>query len=539
MEGIAIEAPSASSEPAKCDSPSLITRLPPEILGHLLAFTVPPLPTFILRYQPAPIRRLLNLNHQRQTGERFIPLLLICKQWTEIIAPLVWNTRTVLAPPESHQLLATLESQSRSYDYGSFIGKLSLKIQSANADILESLLSHCPNLISLELSASVPVHPIPTSFQFPIISRRCPRLRSLSLEHYMLSVVPASKNDVSSAALLQDGELIDPFDPHNLERFLNTASALRDFSLLNCDIPFPRLASACGAHVTRLKGTTVGSSPNTNFHRLLAHCPHARIINLTAADLPRLDLIPGRDSLEILTLLVPKLTPADLSPLVLLSNLNALSIFTYNLAGHDLAFLSHPALSSLSSLEIRAQGNAGVTGDAGFRHISHLTKLRRLRLSDLQHVTDVGFALIEALVELETLEIGSLPLVSAQGLRAMGRLSKLSNIKIFGADVLDDTVLAGLDGEKLECLQLSYPRVSAEAWEAFAKRCVNIRSLVFGTGDGLGEGFFRTLNRTAFRLEELSVGDVDQEVMDACRDLKFFRENVAMVDEGVYWKKVE
>ncbi|RUS19228.1 hypothetical protein BC937DRAFT_87796 [Endogone sp. FLAS-F59071] len=348
----------------------------------------------------------------------------------------------------------------------------------------------------------------------------------------MLSVLPTSNNDVASAAPSQDGEPIDPFDPHNLERFLNTAPDLREFSLLNCDIPFPRLATACGAHVTRLEGTTVGFSPNTNFYRLLAHCPHARIISL-AAKLPRLDLIPGRDSLEVLTVIVSQFTPADFTPLVLFSNLNTLSISTYD---HDFAFLSHPALSSLCSLDIQAQGNSGVT-DVGFRHICHLTRLRRLRLYNLQHVTDEGFALIEALVELEALEIGSLSLVSAQGLRVMVRLSKLSNIKIFGADVLDDAVLAGLDGERLECLQLGYPRVSAEAWEAFAKRCVRIKSLLFLTGEGLGERFFRTLNRTAFRLEEPSVGGLNEGVMEACRDLKFFRENMAIVEKRVHWKK--
>ncbi|RUS30774.1 hypothetical protein BC938DRAFT_478977 [Jimgerdemannia flammicorona] len=522
-----------STTPTTDPHHSPITRLPPEILTHLLAFTLPPNPTLILRDQPLPLRRLLG--RLRKPGERIIPLLLVSKQWTDIIAPLVWRTRTVLGTSESNQFLSTLASPQPAYNYSHFIVELTLKIELANIETLDDLLFHCPDLTSLDLKFAV--YPIPLSFRFQILSHRCPRLQTLSLEDYMLGRKPFS--DYSGGNDDDNQYPADFIDPHGLVPFLtSSARILTSLSLINCGIHDPRLASVCGARVTRLKGTTIGVAPNTDFHRLLLHCPNARTINLSGAEGPRLDLIPGHEMLQNLSILVPRLAPTDMTALALFPNLQTLSLATHDLLDRDLHVFAQQTLRNLRYLTIRAQSEARIA-DTGFRHICSLTSLYHLAISDLSRVTDAGFRHIAALNILEELEIGSLPRVSEAGLGVMARLPRLREVKLYGADELGDGVMAAFDVARLECLHLSYPRISAAAWQAFAGACVRLRKLGFGTGGLLNEGFFRTLERTALGLEELLIDNLEDGVVEACGDLRFFKENMALGEESIYWKRAE
>ncbi|RUS29344.1 hypothetical protein BC938DRAFT_480774 [Jimgerdemannia flammicorona] len=507
---------------------SPITRLPSEILTHILAFTLPP------NQPPIPYDYVFPLCHLlirlRKPGERIIPLLLVSKQWSDTIVPLIWRTRTVLKTSESNQFLSTLTSHQPAYNYGHFIVELTLKIEFTNIETLDDLLSHCPDLTTLNLEFVV--YPIPLSFCFQILSHCCPRLQTLSLEDYILRQKPSS--DYSD-----DNQYpVDFIDPHGLVPFLTTSTqTLTSLCFSNCSIYDPRLASICGARVTHLKDTNISIALDTRFHRFVLHCPNARTIDLRGAGF-RLDLIPGREILQTLSILVSHITLMDMTALAMFPNLQSLSLTARDLLDHDLHVFAQQNLRNLRYLSIRVLDEIRIS-DTGFRHICFLTSLYHLTISDLSCVSDAVFRHITALNILKELEIGALMCISEAGLGVVTRLPRLREVKLYGAVELGDNVMVAFDIARLECLHLSYSRVSAAAWQAFAGACVRLRKLEFETGGLLNEEFFRTLEKTALGLEELLIDNLENGVIEACGDLRYFKENVALRRGDIYWTRTQ
>ncbi|RUO95406.1 hypothetical protein BC936DRAFT_144133 [Jimgerdemannia flammicorona] len=225
----------------------------------------------------------------------------------------------------------------------------------------------------------------------------------------------------------------------------------------------------------------------------------------------------------------------DLVALAMFPNLQSLSLSTRDLLDHDLHVFAQQNLRNLRYLTISVNDEIRIA-DTGFRHICFLTSLYHLTISDLSCISDAVFRHITALNKLEELEIGFL-CISEAGLGVVTRLPRLREVKLYGAVELGDDVMAAFDVSKLECLQLSGQRISAATWQAFAGACVRMKTLAFEAGRLLNEEFFRTLERTALGLEELSIDNLEDGVMEACRDLRYFKENVALRRGGIYWTR--